>query len=104
MTGVSAVQCGVGQAFGGAGGYGYVLGVHTSRKAARRHEARERMRSMESRGHCFIRARTGSSCMTITMVKRSGLFGGPLLGVLCYSLLPSRYATAPGEWVAFTPA
>ena len=26
--------------------------------------------------------------MTTAMVKRIGLFGGPLLGLLCYSLLP----------------
>jgi hypothetical protein len=35
--------------------------------------------------------------MTTTMVKRIGLFGGPLLGLLCYTLLPSRYTTGPGE-------
>jgi sodium-dependent dicarboxylate transporter 2/3/5 len=38
------------------------------------------------------------------MVKRMGLFGGPLLGLLCYSLLPPHYATAPGAWVEFTQA
>jgi len=38
------------------------------------------------------------------MVKRIGLFGGPLLGLLCYCLLPSRYAIGPGEWVEFTQA
>jgi sodium-dependent dicarboxylate transporter 2/3/5 len=42
--------------------------------------------------------------MTTTMVKRIGLCGGPLLGLLCYALLPSRYATDPGAWVAFTHA
>ena len=42
--------------------------------------------------------------MTTTMVKRIGLFGGPLLALLCYYLLPSRYSTAPGEWVEFTQA
>jgi hypothetical protein len=38
------------------------------------------------------------------MVKRVGLFGGPLLGLLCYHLLPPHYSPAPGEWVEFTPA
>jgi sodium-dependent dicarboxylate transporter 2/3/5 len=38
------------------------------------------------------------------MVKRIGLFGGPLLGLLCYYLLPPYYATEAGEWVEFTPA
>ena len=42
--------------------------------------------------------------MTIAKVKRIGLFGGPLLGLLCYSLLPSRYTTGLGAWVEFTPA
>jgi solute carrier family 13 (sodium-dependent dicarboxylate transporter), member 2/3/5 len=42
--------------------------------------------------------------MTTTMVKRIGLFGGPLLALLCYYLLPSRYSTGPGEWVEFTQA
>ena len=42
--------------------------------------------------------------MTTAMVKRIGLFGGPLLGLLCYYLLPAHYATDPGEWVEFTPA
>jgi hypothetical protein len=28
--------------------------------------------------------------MTTAMVKRIGLFGGPLLGLLCYYLLPSH--------------
>src|SRR5262245_40372346 len=42
--------------------------------------------------------------MTTALVKRLGLFGGPLLGLLCYYLLPAHYATAPGEWVEFTPA
>jgi di/tricarboxylate transporter len=42
--------------------------------------------------------------MTTAMVKRIGLFGGPLLGLLCYYLLPSHYSTNPSEWVEFTPA
>ena len=42
--------------------------------------------------------------MTTALVKRIGLFGGPLLGLLCYYLLPPHYATDPGEWVEFTQA
>ena len=42
--------------------------------------------------------------MTAAMVKRIGLFGGPMAGLLCYSLLPLRYSTGPGEWVDFTEA
>ena len=42
--------------------------------------------------------------MTAAMVKRIGLFGGPMAGLLCYSLLPLRYSTGPGEWVDFTQA
>ena len=42
--------------------------------------------------------------MTAAMVKRIGLFGGPMLGLLCYSLLPLRYSTGPDEWVEFTQA
>src|SRR5258705_156153 len=42
--------------------------------------------------------------MTAAMVKRIGLFGGPMLGLLCYSLLPLRYSTGPGEWVDFIQA
>jgi solute carrier family 13 (sodium-dependent dicarboxylate transporter), member 2/3/5 len=42
--------------------------------------------------------------MTTAMVKRIGLFGGPLLGLLCYYLLPPYYSTGPGEWVEFTQA
>ena len=42
--------------------------------------------------------------MTAAMVKRIGLFGGPMVGLLCYSLLPLRYSTGPGEWVDFTQA
>jgi solute carrier family 13 (sodium-dependent dicarboxylate transporter), member 2/3/5 len=37
-------------------------------------------------------------------VKRIGLFGGPLLGLVCYYLLPTYYSTGPGEWVEFTRA
>jgi sodium-dependent dicarboxylate transporter 2/3/5 len=42
--------------------------------------------------------------MTATMVRRIGLFGGPVAGLLCYTLLPLRYSTGPGEWVEFTYA
>src|SRR6266850_6945592 len=42
--------------------------------------------------------------MTFAMVKRIGLFAGPMLGLLCYSLLPLRYSTGPGEWADFTQA
>ena len=42
--------------------------------------------------------------MTPMMVKRLGLVGGPLLGLLCYGLLPLQYATHPGTWVEFTHA
>jgi len=37
-------------------------------------------------------------------VKHVGLFGGPMLGLVCYYLLPSYYSTGPGEWVEFTQA
>jgi solute carrier family 13 (sodium-dependent dicarboxylate transporter), member 2/3/5 len=42
--------------------------------------------------------------MTAAMVKRLGLLGGPLLGLLCYSLLPVQYSTGSGDWVEFTHA
>jgi sodium-dependent dicarboxylate transporter 2/3/5 len=42
--------------------------------------------------------------MTALAVKRIGLFGGPLLGVLCFFLLPLRYATGPEQWVDFPQA
>src|SRR5262245_862282 len=42
--------------------------------------------------------------MNVALVKRIGLFGGPLLGLLCYYLLPSHYSTGPGEWVEFSQA
>ncbi len=40
--------------------------------------------------------------MTAATVKRIGLVGGPVLGLLCYGLLPPHYSTVSGEWVAFT--
>ena len=42
--------------------------------------------------------------MTALTVKRIGLFAGPLLGLVCYSLLPLRYAIGPDQWVDFTQA
>jgi sodium-dependent dicarboxylate transporter 2/3/5 len=42
--------------------------------------------------------------MTVLTIKRIGLFGGPLLGLLCYHLLPTQYATGPDQWVEFTAA
>jgi sodium-dependent dicarboxylate transporter 2/3/5 len=42
--------------------------------------------------------------MTLLTVKRIGLFGGPLLGLLCYHLLPTQYETGPGQWAEFTAA
>jgi solute carrier family 13 (sodium-dependent dicarboxylate transporter), member 2/3/5 len=42
--------------------------------------------------------------MTAARVKRIGLYGGPVLALLCFSLLPLRYSTGPGEWVEFTLA
>jgi sodium-dependent dicarboxylate transporter 2/3/5 len=40
--------------------------------------------------------------MSIATIKRVGLFGGPLLGLLCYYLLPLQYSTGAGELVEFT--
>ena len=42
--------------------------------------------------------------MTAAMVKRIGLFGGPIAGLLCYFLLPVRYSTGADQWVDFTHA
>ena len=42
--------------------------------------------------------------MSVATVKRIGLFGGPMLGLVCYYLLPTYYSTGPGEWVEFTQA
>jgi sodium-dependent dicarboxylate transporter 2/3/5 len=42
--------------------------------------------------------------MSAATVKRIGLFGGPLLALLCYYWLPPHYSTGPGEWVEFTQA
>jgi sodium-dependent dicarboxylate transporter 2/3/5 len=42
--------------------------------------------------------------MTLLAVKRIGLFGGPLLGLLCYHLLPDHYSTGADQWVEFTRA
>ena len=40
--------------------------------------------------------------MTAAMVKRIGLFGGPIAAILCYWLLPVRYSEGPDQWVDFT--
>jgi hypothetical protein len=42
--------------------------------------------------------------MTAATVKRIGLVGGPVLGLLCYWLLPPQYATVSGGWKEFTQA
>ena len=42
--------------------------------------------------------------MTALGVKRIGLLGGPLLGLLCYFLLPLRYAAGPEQWFDFLQA
>ena len=42
--------------------------------------------------------------MSLLTVKRGGLFLGPLLGLLCYHLLPLQYATGVGQWVEFAAA
>ena len=42
--------------------------------------------------------------MNAAAVKRIGFFGGPLLGLLCFYLLPPHYSTGPGEWVEFSQA
>ena len=42
--------------------------------------------------------------MSAANVKRIGLFGGPLLGLLCYFLLPLNYSTGTGQWIEFTQA
>jgi sodium-dependent dicarboxylate transporter 2/3/5 len=40
--------------------------------------------------------------MNAALVKRIGLFGGPVLALVCYYLLPPHYSTGPGEWVEFS--
>ncbi|HEU5194503.1 MAG TPA: SLC13 family permease, partial [Methylomirabilota bacterium] len=42
--------------------------------------------------------------LTAAAVKRVGLVSGPLAGLLCFWLLPVRYATGPGEWADLTQA
>jgi sodium-dependent dicarboxylate transporter 2/3/5 len=42
--------------------------------------------------------------MTPLTVRRIGLFGAPPLALLCYHLLPLRYATGPDQWTDFTQA
>src|SRR4026208_591199 len=42
--------------------------------------------------------------MSLAQIKRFGLFGGPLLGLLCYYLLPLQYSTGAGQSVEFAAA
>ena len=42
--------------------------------------------------------------MNAALVKRIGLFGGPVLAMVCYYYLPPHYSTGPGEWVEFSRA
>jgi sodium-dependent dicarboxylate transporter 2/3/5 len=42
--------------------------------------------------------------MNAALVKRIGLFGGPVLALVCYYFLPPHYSTGPGEWVEFSRA
>ena len=40
--------------------------------------------------------------MTVAKFRRIGLFGGPLLGLLCYHLLPLQYSTGAEQWAEFS--
>jgi sodium-dependent dicarboxylate transporter 2/3/5 len=42
--------------------------------------------------------------MTVAKFRRIGLFGGPLLGLLCYHLLPLQYSTGAEQLVEFSAA
>jgi sodium-dependent dicarboxylate transporter 2/3/5 len=42
--------------------------------------------------------------MNVALVRRIGLFAGPVLAALCYYWLPPHYSTGPGEWVEFSQA
>ena len=42
--------------------------------------------------------------MNAALAKRVGLFGGPVLALICYYFLPPHYSTGPGEWVEFSQA
>ena len=42
--------------------------------------------------------------MTALTLRRLGLVGGPLLGLLCYTVLPVRYSIGPDQWVDFAQA
>jgi len=42
--------------------------------------------------------------MNVATVRRIGLFGGPILALICYYLLPQHYSTGPAEWVEFSQA
>src|SRR5918995_3682273 len=41
--------------------------------------------------------------MSLFTGKRVGLFLGPLLGLVCYHLLPLHYVTGSGQWLEFAP-
>ena len=41
--------------------------------------------------------------MSLFTGKRVGLFLGPLLGLVCYHLLPLHYLTGSGQWLEFAP-
>lgn len=42
--------------------------------------------------------------MNIATVRLIGLLGGPILGLVCYYLLPQYYSAGPGEWIEFSQA
>jgi sodium-dependent dicarboxylate transporter 2/3/5 len=42
--------------------------------------------------------------MSALTVRRIGLFGAPMLALLCYHALPLRYETGPDQWADFTQA
>ena len=42
--------------------------------------------------------------MIVRVVKRAGLVGGPVAGLICYALLPAQYSTGPGQWAELTQA
>ena len=42
--------------------------------------------------------------MSLAQIKSFGLVGGPLLGLLCYHLLPLQYSTGAEQWVEFSVA
>ena len=42
--------------------------------------------------------------MSIAKIRRAGLLGGPVLGLLCYYLLPLQYSSGDGQWVELSAA